>query len=249
MIKGGYILQPRIIQESDISVSPPYVREIWNYLLREANSKDIKYNGHEIKRGQLFRSYEDIREGTKWFIGWRKVTYNENHTKKAMKFLRDTGRITTTKELGGVLITICKYDYYQDSKNYERTTKDTTDRTIAEPLQNQPLPDNNKNDKNNKNNKEEINIPFSAFWDLYNKKVGDKKRCEKKWNSLTNEVHQKIISTIPAFISSIRDKQFQPFPETYLNQQRWNDEIKTNNNGEEITEEFFDSVENPLHLQ
>jgi len=151
MINGGYILQPRIIQESDISVAPPYVREIWSYLLREANSCDVKYNGHEIKRGQLFRTYEEIREGTKWYIGWRKMMYNENHMKKAMKFLRDTHRITTMKELGGVMITILKYDYYQDPKNYERTTKAPKERTIAEPLQNHPLPDNNNNDKNKKN--------------------------------------------------------------------------------------------------
>jgi hypothetical protein len=161
MIKGGYILQPRIIQESDISVAPPYVREIWNYLLREANSKDIKYNGHEIKRGQLFRSYEDIREGTKWFIGWRKMTYNENQTKKAMKFLRDTRRIDTTKELGGVLITICKYDYYQDSKNYDRTTNDTMDRTIEEPMKNQPLPDNNKKEEEEKKKDKKKEFDFA----------------------------------------------------------------------------------------
>lgn len=160
MIKGGYILQPRIIQESDISVAPPYVREIWSYILREANSKDNKYNGFEIKRGQLFRSYQDIREGTKWFIGWRKMMYNENHTKKAMKFLRDTLRITTTKELGGVLITVCNYDYYQDPSNYERTTNNTLERTIAEPLQNHHTPDNNKNDNNDKNDNNTLSTGF-----------------------------------------------------------------------------------------
>jgi len=27
-------------------------------------------------------------------------------------------------------------------------------------------------------------------------------------------------------LAVIKDKQYQPFPETYLNQRRWNDEIK-----------------------
>jgi len=180
MIKGGYILQPRIIQESDISVAPPYVREIWNYLLREANCQDNKYNGHEIKRGQLFRSYEDIRDGTKWFIGWRKMTYNENQTKKAMKYLRDTMRIATTKELGGVMITICKYDFYQTPKNYERTTKEPIERTIGEPRKNQPLPDNNKNEeegiKNEKNNtwRDNFNVYLSECKLSYKKFTDDK---------------------------------------------------------------------------
>ncbi|WP_163322984.1 hypothetical protein [Draconibacterium mangrovi] len=156
MIEGGYILQPRKIKESDISKAPPYVREIWHYLLREANSADNKYAGHTISRGQLFRDYKSIREDLAWYVGYRKEMYNENHTKKAMKFLRDTGRITTMKELGGVLITICKYDYYQTPRNYERTIGRTIERTNAEPMQNQPLPDNNKNEKKDKNNKNSL---------------------------------------------------------------------------------------------
>jgi len=76
------------------------------------------------------------------------------------------------------------------------------------------------------NENEDINIFFSSFWDLYDKKVGDKQKCEKKWNSLKPEERQKIIDTLPAFKASISDKQFQPYPETYLNKKRWNDEIK-----------------------
>ncbi len=225
MIKGGYILTPRIIQESDIYVAPPYVREIWNYLLREANSKDYKSNGHIIKRGQLFRSYEDIKEGTKWFIGWRKMTYNENQTKKAMKFLRDTGRVTTQKEPGGILITICKYDYYQDPKNYERTTERTDEGTIEEPLLNQTGTTYNKNEKNEKN--QEIINSFGVFWESYDKKVGDKEKALKKWCKLSEADRQKIFDTLPLFLSTIKDKQFQPYPQTYLNNRRWEDNIVT----------------------
>ena len=83
-----------------------------------------------------------------------------------------------------------------------------------------------KEEKNN--NKNNINIQFSEFWNLYDKKVGDKKRCEKKWDSLTNEERQKIKDTLPMFLGLIKDKQFQPHPETYLNQNRWNDEVVAN---------------------
>jgi hypothetical protein len=72
----------------------------------------------------------------------------------------------------------------------------------------------------------EINITFETFWNLYNKKVGAKSKCENKWNKLKDEERQKIIDTLPKFKASIKDIQFQPFPETYLNQERWNDEIK-----------------------
>ncbi len=80
--------------------------------------------------------------------------------------------------------------------------------------------------KSNKDNSIEDKILYSVFWDLYDKKVGDKTRCEKKWNSLSLEIQEKIIETLPYFIKQFSDKQFQPFPETYLNQNRWNDEIK-----------------------
>lgn len=74
----------------------------------------------------------------------------------------------------------------------------------------------------------DINIPFDVFWDLYDKKVGAKKNAEKKWNKLKDFERQKIIDTLPNFLNSIKDKQYIPFPETYLNQQRWNDEIIVN---------------------
>ena len=70
-----------------------------------------------------------------------------------------------------------------------------------------------------------INIEFDIFWNLYDKKVGDKNACIKKWNNLKDVDRQKIIDTLPAFLSQIKDKQYQPFPATYLNQRRWENEI------------------------
>lgn len=75
--------------------------------------------------------------------------------------------------------------------------------------------------KDNKEN--DINISFDVFWNLYNKKINSKD-CESKWNKLKNNDRQKIIDTLPNFLNSIVDKQYQPHPITYLNQKRWNDE-------------------------
>lgn len=74
-----------------------------------------------------------------------------------------------------------------------------------------------------------LNVPFDIFWNLYDKKKGSKDNCEKIWNKLNDETRKKIIDTLPKFKASITDKQFQPFPQTYLNQKRWNDEINENN--------------------
>lgn len=151
MIEGGFYLKARCIQNSDIATAPPHIREIWDWLLKEANHTDKKWGNRTIKRGQLFRTYDDIREGLSWMVGYRKMTYNENHTKRAMKFLREHRMIDTTKELGGVLITIVNYDKYQNVKNYERTEEQTSESTNAEPMTNHPLPHINKNEKELKN--------------------------------------------------------------------------------------------------
>jgi len=68
-------------------------------------------------------------------------------------------------------------------------------------------------------------IEFEIFWNDYNKKLGDKKKCVIKWNKLTPEIQLKIIESLPEWKKQFRDNQFQPYPETYLNQERWNDEI------------------------
>jgi len=68
---------------------------------------------------------------------------------------------------------------------------------------------------------------------LYNKKVGDKAKILKKWINLKQGDRDAIFKTLPTFLLSITDKQFQPYPETYLNNKRWNDEtaILTGLNG------------------
>lgn len=68
-------------------------------------------------------------------------------------------------------------------------------------------------------------IDFSVFWDLYGRKKGNKESAEKKWNKLSLATQEKIIKTLPAFKNSVSDHQFLPYPETYLNNGRWNDEL------------------------
>jgi len=75
-------------------------------------------------------------------------------------------------------------------------------------------------------NKETIKlIEFSVFWDLYDKKH-DTKKCRSKWDKLKNNVREKIIKHVPLYVASTPDKTFRKNPETYLNNECWNDEVK-----------------------
>ena len=120
-IPGGYVLTARSLYESDVSGCAPVVREVWSYLYTQANFKDVKYRGHSLKRGQLFRTYKEIREALSWNVGFRRMMYTEDEMKKAMKKLRDLRMIDTMKAPGGVLITILNYDHFQNPENYEGT--------------------------------------------------------------------------------------------------------------------------------
>lgn len=71
---------------------------------------------------------------------------------------------------------------------------------------------------------EEVTVPFENFWNLYDKKV-DRKKCEPKWNRLTDNERTECIDKLPAYINSTPDKRFRRDPETYLNNKSWENEI------------------------
>ncbi len=230
MIKGGYYIKARCIQDSEIAIAPPHIREIWDWLLNKANHKDKKYAGFLVKRGQLFRTYYEIREGLSWMVGWRKMMYSENQTKRAMKYLRSRGMIDTRKEPRGVLVTICNYNTYQDPKNYESTYEATNEGTKHKPQVNHSGPsinNNDNNDNNVKNDKEVYDgtdISFSNFWKTYDKYV-DEKACERKWASMSKKKRKLSIDYIPAYKQAKPDKVWRRDPHRYLTKEVWNNEI------------------------
>jgi len=160
VIKGGYYLKARCIQNSEIATMPPHIREIWDWLLKEANHTSNKVNGTVIERGQLIKTFKDIQEGLYWMVGWRKMKYKKWQCENAMKFLRERSMITTMKTTRGMLITICNYSHYQDPKNYESNRKADMRATVNK----QTTDTINKNDKNDKNGKKVLSI--YDFWNL-----------------------------------------------------------------------------------
>lgn len=70
-----------------------------------------------------------------------------------------------------------------------------------------------------------INISFEKFWNLYDKKRGDKTKLETKWNKLTDKDRTAIMDYIPKYKLSQPDKQYRKDPQTFLNNKSWNDEL------------------------
>lgn len=252
-IKGGYILQPRKIDDSDIAKSPPHVREIWMYLLRKANHRDRKVNGKVIKRGQALTSYRQILEDLSWYVGARKESYARHHCETAMKALTKATMVTTTKTTRGMIVTILNYDYYQNPKNYDtynETDNDTAPIATGKPHYKQEL----KNVKNEKNLtppltppenfkpkktpkaaiKHEYTDDFLEVWAYYPKKV-DKAAAFDSWRNLngtrpkTNEIIQAIKENKRYNPQWQKDGgRYIPNLSTWLNNKRWEDEVKPN---------------------
>ena len=66
---------------------------------------------------------------------------------------------------------------------------------------------------------------FERAWDLYGKKVGDKDRLKRKWNSMSKKNRKAAIEYIPLYVISKPDKQFRKNFQTFLNQRGWEDEL------------------------
>jgi hypothetical protein len=71
----------------------------------------------------------------------------------------------------------------------------------------------------------EINISFDSFWDLYDKKVGDKDKLKRKWESFGDSERLSIMEYIPKYKLNQPDKKFRKDPQTFFNNNSWNDEL------------------------
>lgn len=127
-IEGGFILKARAIFNSEVAHAPPHVREVWDWLLLNANHKPQISSGRLIGRGQLWTSYDEIREALHWYVGFRKCRYSKAQICQAIRTTRKGSMITTLKTTRGMVVTIVNYDKYQDPEMYDRNNDRNNDR-------------------------------------------------------------------------------------------------------------------------
>ncbi len=116
-IERGAILFPREELHTDLwENKPAWWFKVWTYLVAKANFKD---HNQKLKRGDLFTTRDTIyrecclsREGIK-------PTSVDN----LLRYLRNTGRISTQKTTRGIIITICHYNISQDFSTYKYETE------------------------------------------------------------------------------------------------------------------------------
>lgn len=87
-----------------------------------------------------------------------------------------------------------------------------------------PIIMNNDND-NDYNNEIEDEYSFDKFWDLYDKKCGDKAKLRTKWGRLALRDKKAIFEYIPKYKEARPDKKYRKDPQTFLNNHSWEDEL------------------------
>ena len=106
------------------------------YMVLKANHKDNKWQGNDVKRGQFISSLGNISSATG-------ITIQQIRT--ILKKLEKTNEIIVKSTSQFTIVTICKYECYQDEE--ETTNKPTTNHQQTTNKQSTT----NKNVKNEKN--------------------------------------------------------------------------------------------------
>lgn len=195
------------------SLQAPY-KLLWFYICDDCDHAGIwqvDLDVAQIRIGEQFNVKDALAafgdkvisfdNGTKWFIpSFIEFQYGE---------LKDNNRVHDS-----VIKILKKYNLI-DNKN----------KTLSSPLQGDKDKDKDKDKYKDKDKESAIKISFDIFWDLYDKKVGEKQKLIKKWDSLKYEEQELAIKHIPNYKVAQPDKKYRKDPQTYLNNKSWNDEV------------------------
>lgn len=116
------------------------------YFILMANHAPNKWQGFTIETGQFVTSFDKISKATGLTIQTIRTCINR---------LKSTGEITTKTTNKYSVVTICKYDNYQDINPIEQQAEQQ-----AEQQTSNKQSTTNKNDKNKENN---ISVSFETF--------------------------------------------------------------------------------------
>ena len=158
----------------------------------------------------------------------KELRITERSIRTSLQHLEKSQNVTIKTTNKFSVISIVNWQIYQgeDMENDQQTAN-------KRPASDQQVT-TNKNVKNVKNVKKDIYTSnFEIFWKAYPKKIG-KAPALKVWLKLKSDdaLITNILSAleIQKKTAQWQDQQYIPYPTTWLNQQRWNDEVKEENN-------------------
>ena len=122
------------------------IRGVFIHLVLFANHENNNWQGTEIQRGQIVVGRNELS---------KTLGISQQSIRTTIKKLKSTNEITTKSTNKYTIITIIKYDDYQNNR-VKLTNKTTSKLTNEQPTTNQQLTTNNKDNKDNNINKEQL---------------------------------------------------------------------------------------------
>ena len=220
----GWFSINRQLLESDRWIAEPFTRgQAWVDLIGLARHKDgyfrIRGIKVELKRGQL--AWSQLSLSKRWMLSRGKTRRYLNELEKHQDIVQQNNEVTT-------LITILKYEYWQ----HNGTTSSTTD---GQQTDNKRYTNNNGNNGKKENKEYIYTTDFQTFYDAYPKKV-EKKKAFAIWQ---RKQLKNYTAEIIDFISKAKEtKQWRegyvPNPTTFLNGERWEDDLSSYGKNREV---------------
>lgn len=198
---------------------------IYIRLLMEASWSERDYKGVHLQRGQLIISQREFAD---------KCGVSRQELRTILDRLTATHKITQTPTRKFSLITMVEYDC--------ATQTPTRNAPENQPTINPPtlLKTNNHTIKQTDNALARggggLDNGFEKFWSVYPKKTA-KQQAFKAWQKLDpdEELLSKILASLERQRKSVQwtkdNGQFIPYPATWLNGKRWEDELQEVQNG------------------
>ena len=164
----GWIKTHRSITEWEW-YKKPFMFHLFSHLLLKANHSDKRWQGIEVKRGQLITSRKSLSFQT---------GIPEQTTRTCLNRLKSTNELTIRSTKHYSLITIVNFELYQSKEKNQPTDQPTDAPAInQQPTNDQPTTNQrlttNKNEKNYKNveNEDKNKEAFDIFWKYYPRKI------------------------------------------------------------------------------
>ena len=147
-------------------------------------------------------------------------------------FIKDENGLYFNERLESEVDRRKKYSESRRSNRKKKTKNEVPVLNISKTYD-QHMETETENETITKNENEvEVWPSFEDFWDLYNKKTGNKTLIKPKFDKLPQSVKENIMNYLPEYIESTPDKTYRKNPQTFLNNKAWQDElIKYNSNG------------------
>jgi len=200
--------------------SDPITKSVFFDLLLTANHEPRRYKGHDILIGQTISGYPAMA---------KRLGISVQNARTAINHLKSTGELTVQSTNRFSIITLLNYTKYQLTQN--ETNQQTNSPANSQLTVNQQSTNNTQELKNIRI-KENTNMSkedFARFWEIYpNRK--NRQKAEEKFLKLDKSFLPAILNGLQKQINSedwLKDGgKFIPHPTTWLNGERWKDEVK-----------------------